>query len=474
MNPLYLSAPQVTCFANDNDAYIPEKWAMEGLAILEENMVMARLVHRDFSNQVADFGDVVNTRRPGTFRAQRKTDADEVNSQDASSTNVQVPLDQHQYVSFVIKDGEGSKSFQELVQIYLTPAMQTIARAVDRGLIGQVHKYLQQGTPSLRSGRLSNMTSSNAKDFVLEAREILNKNKAYVQGRNLILSPSSETNLLKTDLFVQANTRGDGGTALENAQLGRILGFDTYLDQNTPFISSGAEVVTGDVTSAAAAGTTGSQACTVTGYVANVGEFANVAGNDQPTYITAKTDNATDTTAITLNEALKYATGAGAVLTVYKACDVKGDYAANYTKEIVVDGWLANTAPQVGQQIAFGTGSNRRTYTIVESYLSASGEQSLLLDRPLEIALSDNDLAFPGPYGSFNLAFHRDALALVTRPLAEPNNTHGVASKVGMYNDVAMRVTMQYDIKAMGTRVNLDMLYGYAVLDDDLAVVLLG
>lgn len=31
--------PQLACFANDNDAMIPEKWANESLAILEENMV---------------------------------------------------------------------------------------------------------------------------------------------------------------------------------------------------------------------------------------------------------------------------------------------------------------------------------------------------------------------------------------------------------------------------------------------------
>ncbi len=29
----------LACYANDNDAFVPEIWAMEGLAILEENMV---------------------------------------------------------------------------------------------------------------------------------------------------------------------------------------------------------------------------------------------------------------------------------------------------------------------------------------------------------------------------------------------------------------------------------------------------
>jgi hypothetical protein len=411
----------------------------------------------------------VNTRRPGTFRSQRKTDNDEVVAQDASATNVQVPLDQHHYVTFVIKDGESTKSFKELVNIYLMPGMQTIARGVDRGLLGQAPKFLQ--TSDKRAGRLSNLSSSNAKEYVLSARETLNRNKAYVQDRRLILSPSSETALLNTDIFIKANERGDGGNALENAELGRILGFQSYMDQNIPSLSTGADVATGTITSALAAGGSGSQACTVTGYEAIVGEYATVAGNDQPAYITARTAS-TNTTAVTLSEANKYATASSAVLTVFKACDVKGAYAVGHPKEIVVDGWV--TAPQVGQLIAFGTGGSRHVYTIVESFLSASGEQSLLLDRPLATALADNDKAFPGPYGSFNMAFHRDALALVTRPLARPNNAFGVMSEVGVYNDVAMRVTMQYDSKAQGTRVTMDLLCGYAVLDANLAVVLLG
>ena len=52
----------------------------------------------------------------------------------------------------------------------------------------------------------------------------------------------------------------------------------------------------------------------------NIGEFAVVAGNDQPTYITAATTGSGATTAITLNEVNKYATAASAPLTVYKAC----------------------------------------------------------------------------------------------------------------------------------------------------------
>jgi hypothetical protein len=111
------------CYANDNDALIPELWAQESLAILEENMVMANLVHRDFSPLVASYGDVVNTRRPSEFSTKRKAQADSVVNQDAVSTNVQVPLNQHVYVTFTIKDEEASLSFKELISYYMEPAV---------------------------------------------------------------------------------------------------------------------------------------------------------------------------------------------------------------------------------------------------------------------------------------------------------------------------------------------------------------
>ena len=478
MNPLYLSPAVVVSYDNDNTAFIPELWASEGLAILQENMVIANLVHRDFENEIRQFGDVVNTRRPGTFQIRRKADGDPLQNQDASATNVKVPLDQWFYTSFTIKDGEASKSFQDLVDIYLRPGMMTIARSVDRAVLGRVHAFLTpalaNGGPSGRVGRLLNLSCQNSKDYVLEAREQLNINKAPLEGRNLVLAPVSETALLKNELFIAAQMRGDFGTALESATLGRILGFDTYMDQNvnSPSLANADADVSGTVTNALAAGSGGSQAVALADYAVNIGEFAVVAGNDQPTYITAATTGSGATTAITLNEVNKYATAASAPLTVYKACVAGAAYAAGYVEGIVLTGW--NAAPQIGQLVAFGTGAGRVTYTVIESYLSATGQQTIYVDRPLEQAVASGDKCYPGPAGALNLAFHRNAIALVTRPLAIPNNAMGVLSHVGVYNDIAMRVSMQYSIANGGTVVNLDILAGVAVLDDRLCVVLQG
>ena len=461
----YHAQVRYACYENDLDAFIPELWASAGVAMLSENMVMAGLVHREFEASVAKFGDVVNTRKPGEFKIRRKKDGTTLTQQDATATNVQVPLDQWFYSSFVIRDGEGSKSFQELTQIYLQPAMKTIASGIDRALLGRVHAYL--GGPSNRVGKLGGLSSSTAKDCVLEARERLNVNKAPVDGRNLVMAPTSETAMLKTDLFLKANERGDGGTALQNAVLGRILGFETYMDQNVNCVLSGADTDSDPVTDPYAAGTPAGTHITSV-LAPAVGEFVNIAGNDQPTYCVA-----TDAAYFTLNEALKYATEDNAVATRVKACAAAADYAAGYSEGIVVDGYTAAHAPQVGQLLAFGTGGSRRTYTVIEAE-DAGASCTVYLDRPLEVAVANNDPAFPGPYGTLNLAFHRDAIALVTRPLALPHPTAGVASAVQDFNGIGMRVLMQYDINAGGTIVNCDILAGVAVLDSALCVPLLG
>lgn len=438
--------------------------------------MMARLVHRDFSREVASFGDVVNTRRPGTFQARRKTDSDNVVNQAASTTNVQVPLDQHIYVSFTIKDGEASKSFQDLVEMFLTPGAQEMASSVDRILCGQAHRFLAN-----RVGGLMEMDEDNAKNYLLAARERMNVNKAYPNGRNLVLSPQAETELLKTDMFISAGDRGDDGTALREASLGRILGFDTYMDQNVPAaLLDSVAANAGTITGAETVGTT-VLAGSWLGYVATVGEFVVIEGEGRPHVIAASTDDGTNTSEITLASGLEVATGAGADAYIIERClvDNVGGYAAGYSRGIrlqdATGAGIAFTTPMQGQLLAFGTGGARHTYTIIGAEVDPDDANKVivLLDRPLQANVADAASAYPGPPGSMNLAFHRNALALVSRPLILPNTALGVRSAVGTYNDVTMRVSMQYNINAQGTVVTLDLLCGVALLDENLGCVLL-
>lgn len=470
--------PFLASYVNDNDALVPELWARESVAVLFENMVMARLIHRDFEDAVAEFGDVVNTRKPADRVARRKTDTDSITYNDAILNNIQVPLNMHVYEAFTIKDGERSKAAQDLVEIHLVPSMKAVANVIDRSIAGRMaHAFL--GGITDRAGRLLNLTSSTAKDDILEVSEILHNQLAPVDGRRLVVSPNSQTAVLATDLFVSAEKRGDDGTALESARMGQIYGFESYMSQNINYVrdnSSTRDTVASVTSAAIAAGATGSlTAVDFTSYVVTQGEFVVLAGNDQPTWATSVTSSMGDTTAVTLNEALKFAVSSGAALTAYSPMAADGTYAAGYSKAIVIDGHAADKNLIKGQLLAFGaTAGTRHTYTVVEVISTTSTSTTVLLDRPLDNAVANNDDAFPGPAGAMNLAFTRNAMAMVSRPLALPSPGEGARAFVANFNGLAVRATMQYDIDTQGTKVVLDSLYGLAPLDTNLGTVLLG
>ena len=284
----------------------------------------------------------------------------------------------------------------------------------------------------------------------------------------------SETSFLKNELFVAANQRGDGGEALENARLGRIHGFGTFMAQNVPYVSNATtDVQTAAIGADIVAGQTSAMTVAITSYEAEVGQYMVVVGDDKPLTIKAVTTNTGNTETITANEPITTACSSGAVVHIYNTLTVKGAYDAKHEEAILIDGYAAGKPPQVGQILAFGTGANRRVYSVIQAKVGVS-DTAVMLDRPLDLALADDDKVYPGPAGSYNIALHREAIALVTRPLALPSPHTGVLAGSATHNDLNMRVVMQYDIDAGGTVVVCDILAGIQALDTNLGVVLLG
>ena len=133
----------------------------------------------------------------------------------------------------------------------------------------------------------------------------------------------------------------------------------------------------------------------------------------------------------------------------------------------MTDGFAA--APVAGQLISLGVAGSDPVY----GALSTPTTTGLLLNRPLEQAAADDEYVAPGPAGNYNFGFHRNALALVTRPLPTPAAGTGARSYVADYNGLAMRVTITYEGRSQGHLVTCDLLCGVKVLDQRLGAVLL-
>ena len=451
------------------DNLIPEMWAQESLVILEENMVIANRVYRDFSNEIANYGDTVNAHRPAILTAKRKDVNDDVTIQNATVDNVPVVLNQHLHVSILLRDAEMSKSFKDLIQLFLRPAMIGIASGVDKVLLGYVPQFLPN-----YAGGLDSLAAGNALSYVLGARKIMNDHKAPMAGRDLLITSATETTLLGIEQFISAEKVGDVGTALREASLGRKLGFNIFMGQNTPYVLTGAADVlatVGEINNGAGypAGTATITVDGYTGDVVPVGSFITIEGSMYPYKVTARTA-APNTTSLTVTPTLRVAVLNDANITVFLPCVVDlpaSSYAAGYVKVIHVDGYTV--VPQVGQLIQ---DASQNVYTVMEVSGNTGTECDLLLNRPLVATIADGAILGVGPGGAYNFGFVRDALALVNRPLALPQAPAKAA--VASYNNLSMRAVITYDGRAQGHLVTLDMLCGAAVLNPALGVVLLG
>ncbi|MDZ7703355.1 MAG: P22 phage major capsid protein family protein [Trueperaceae bacterium] len=203
------------------DAAYPEFWLATAIGALRANTVMANLVRRDASSELADEGDIVNVTKRGDVTVRDKTEDTPIQTDSPSNTKVPVAMDTHKYVAWTLEDTSDAKAVDEAVE-YVEDAMIGLAEAIDSDLLTL---YSDVANDVGEGGQ--DITDST----ILDARKQLNDQKAPMSGRNLVVSSKDDRALLAIDKLSDGSTP-EGGQALREAQLGRIYGFDAFMDQN--------------------------------------------------------------------------------------------------------------------------------------------------------------------------------------------------------------------------------------------------
>jgi hypothetical protein len=442
-------------FANDNSALVPEVWAMEALTLLHANTVLLPTINTQFKNEIARQGELVHAHRARKFEAERKVDGDNVTIQDAIVDDVEVRLDFHLHTSFMIYDGERSKSMKDLVEFHMTPAFQSIFQEVDELIAAMKYRFMSNAI-------VGQLGTALTKSSLVTINKIFQTNKTP-QGRMrwFMMGPQMEADLLEEKLFTDASQVGDDGSALREGSIGRKFGVNCVMSQNMPTVDVGNTVTTTTAINNVGGYGKGDTVLTVDGGTTIIaGSWCVIAGDERPRRIV--TVNADPATQITLEQALDFDVVDDAVVTVYEpgAINEAAGYAANYTKRLTVDGFTVS--PQGGQLTSFGTTGT--PYGLIGALNSTT---SLKLDRGLDTALADDVVAAIGPAGEYGFAYHRDAVTLVSRPLALPETDTGAKSAVASDANmgVGVRATVTYNGEKQGHLVTVDMLCGTEVLD---------
>lgn len=205
-----------------NTILTPDIIAREALMVLRNNAVMAKLVHRDYSDEFAAVGDTITIRKPATFTA-NEYDGSKITVQDATESGVSVEIDKHLDVSFAVTSKEMALDIADFSKQFLVPAMQAFADKVDKYLID---------LEASATNRVTHASGAIAPADMINARKFLTQNAAPMADRRFVVGATAEADLLGNELFVSAEKVGDEGTALREASLGRKFGMDCYVDQN--------------------------------------------------------------------------------------------------------------------------------------------------------------------------------------------------------------------------------------------------
>ena len=118
----------------ENNTFLtPEVVAKEALMVLQSNLCMADLVHRDHSSEFVAVGDTVSIRKPAKFVAKNFTGTTE--NQDIKETSVPVKLDRFRDVTVAVTSKEMTLDIADFSKQVVEPAMQAIAQAIDEDLL---------------------------------------------------------------------------------------------------------------------------------------------------------------------------------------------------------------------------------------------------------------------------------------------------------------------------------------------------
>lgn len=217
-------------------AFIPEIWANSALEVLRNQIVAARLITKD-TDITGSFtvGDVLNIPVPGTFTTNPKAKGTAVTLQNPSAGTVNVTLDQHHEVSFLVEDPVRAQQNQDTVAGHTRQAAVAIAEKIETDVLSLVSGF---------STNVGNPATAPTNATLLAARQQLNTNKAPMDGRFIIVGPAGEVDLLgDTNLQTYfANSKPDG---ISNGMIGSAYGADIYMSQLVPSSGAGASGIAG-------------------------------------------------------------------------------------------------------------------------------------------------------------------------------------------------------------------------------------
>lgn len=205
-----------------NTFLTPKIIANEALMVLESQLTMAGLVHRDYSDEFVKVGDTITVRKPAKFVA--KNFVGSTHGQDITEGSVDVKMDRFRDVTVNVTSKELTLDIKDFSAQVVTPALSAIAQAIDMDL-------LAVGVE--KAGKIATVSSTPKLEDIAGVGKALDMSKAPLQNRRLVLPAEIRYKYNTLDNFAKQCYAGDS-RALRDAEIGKVYTCETFASENCP------------------------------------------------------------------------------------------------------------------------------------------------------------------------------------------------------------------------------------------------
>lgn len=410
-----------------NALITPSIIAKEALVQLENNLGMANNVHREYKKEFVKVGDTVSIRKPVKFYA---ADGKTRVNQDVEEANTSITVDKQKHVSWKFSSKDLTLTVEDYSERYIKPAMIALANTIDRSGHNQyTNVWNHVGTPGTTPANFAAMAA---------AAQRMDEMAVSTDMRRAMLNPAAGYAIAGSATALYMNSVNQ--QAYRKGSIGEIAGLETFRSQNV-----------------------------VSHTVGDHGGTPLVNGADQDSdYVDVKNTN---------SQTLNTDGWTNSTTGVLKAGDVftiAGVYAMNPVPGEGTTGKLQMPYLQEFTVLAdadSGATTGPAALTISPAIITSGPYQTVSAapadDAAITVKTGTASTAYPQ-----NLAFHKNAFALVTCPLELPDGVEFKARET--HKGLSVRVVKQYSIDADDDIIRLDVLYGWKSIYPDLAVRITG
>lgn len=210
---------------------LPTVVAANALGALRSNMALLGLVSRDYSNEVASYGQTVDVPIRGALSVNDKTENSDVTIQAPTYTKVSVSLDKHKEVTFGEEDISIMLSRPDSIAGYAEDAAIALLEQVEADIAALYSGFSQS----------IDATAGLGEDDFREAQRLLNAAKVPLAGRWAVLHEDAMYEAQGIERIINRDYAESLGRVQANSYQGNAFGFNIFLDQNIATATSEAK-----------------------------------------------------------------------------------------------------------------------------------------------------------------------------------------------------------------------------------------